>query len=267
MEKTLESSASGSLFFQGCNASEIWLPTINELSISRPPAGIPGSKADWVHLPLKEVRWLKKLQAVWDSLLSANKSHFQDLTSTVSLRSGELLSENWNSQHCHCCQLHDQRICQLHPHRNSSVPSCVTLFRNIYQKQFWNLKKWMVKTKFWFISFWGLLFSSASRFIKKLEIDKKVVSSCPTLWFSCFQTLANKIDRSCIFRIPEIWQSKDTPKINNPFIFFRTKNYDSRIHFPPVCRSLRLTLGSPDPWPFSKTCQAKPLELLALKDG
>lgn len=65
-KSNMESSASVSLFFQGCNASLIWLPAINELSISRPPAGIPGTKADWVHLPLKEVKWLTKHEETAD---------------------------------------------------------------------------------------------------------------------------------------------------------------------------------------------------------
>lgn len=140
----------------------------------------------------EHVKWLKKLQAVWDSLhflcwLSANKSHFQaDLTSTVSLRSGGLLREKWNSQHCHCCQLHDQRICPLHPHRNSGVPSRVTSFRNIYHF-FLESEKMNGETKFWFISFPTVFFSfSVSRLIKCLGTGKKAVSSCPTLWFSMF---------------------------------------------------------------------------------
>ena len=207
---------------------------------------------------LKEVRWLKKFQAVWDSLLSANKSHFQDLTSTVSLRSGGLLSENWNSQHCHCCQ----RICQLHPPKQQQCTLMCPLRFATFIKT--NLESEKMNGQNQILVH---LLLKIAFFFSFQVYQKKVVSSCPTLWFSCFQILANKIDRSCIFGIPEIWQSKDTPKMNNPFIFSRTKNIIFVSISPKVCRSLRLTLGSPNPWPFSKTCQAKPLELLALKEG
>ena len=132
-KKTTESSVSGFFVLSGMQRIGNLAPYYQWVVHLPPSSRYTWHQGGLGASSLKEVRWLKKFQAVWDSLLSANKSHFQDLTSTVSLRSGGLLSENWNSQHCHCCQ----RICQLHPHRNSSsVPSCVTSFRNIYQNKF-----------------------------------------------------------------------------------------------------------------------------------
>lgn len=74
---------------------------------------------------------------------SANKSHFQDLTSTVSLRSGGLLSENWNSQHCHCWP-------ENLPASSTPKQRCTLMCHFVSQdlsKQIWNLKKWMVKNQ------------------------------------------------------------------------------------------------------------------------
>lgn len=199
--------------------------------------------------------------------LQINKSHFQDLTSTVSLRSGGLLSEKLKFT---ALSLLPASWPENLPASSTPKQQCTLMCHFVSQdlsKQIWNLKKWIVKTKFWFISFWGLLFSSASRFIKKLEIDKKVVSSCPTLWFSCFQTFAQTEPIGVVFFVSLKFDNLRIPPKLTIIYRFPHKKYHFRIHFPRVCRSLRLTLRSPNPWPFSKTCQAKPLELLALKQG